>query len=92
LKFYDNVRVSCLGIINKMEYCMYNVNENKVAIKTTAGELFRGFINIKLEERLSDVFTQDDAPFVILKDKNEVIRIINKAHIVWVQPIDNIAG
>ncbi len=69
---------------------MYAVNENKVAIKTTAGELFKGLINIKLEERLSDVFTQDETPFIILKDKNETIRIINKDHIVWVQPVDNI--
>ncbi len=66
-----------------------NVNEKSIMIKTSAGELLRGKINIKNEERLSDIFTIDKAPFIILYgEKNKQVHIINKQHIVWAQPME----
>ncbi len=66
------------------------VNEKAVMIKTTAGEMFKGKINIKTDERLSDVFTKDEIPFIILYGtKMNQVHIINKQHIIWAQPIED---
>ncbi len=67
------------------------VAEKAVYIKTVEGSLVRGKINIGSNDRLSDVFVKGKYPFVVLFDVGEPdgirkVLIINKNHIVWVEP------
>lgn len=62
-----------------------------ITIKTTDGLTIHGKINLGSEQRVSDIFTKSDSPFVVLVDV--VLRegagktlFINKDHIVWVEP------
>ena len=67
------------------------VTESLVSIKTVDGSLLRGKINLGSENRVSDIFTQSDNPFIVLSDvtsqsAESKVMIINKNHIVWVEP------
>jgi hypothetical protein len=67
------------------------VTEAAVYIKTVDGSLVRGKVNIGTNDRLSDVFVKGKFPFVVLFDVGEPegikkVLIINKNHIVWVEP------
>ncbi|MBI9083893.1 MAG: hypothetical protein JEZ11_09875 [Desulfobacterales bacterium] len=62
-----------------------------VTIRTSDGSTFQGQVNLSSKDRVSDLFTQSQAPFVVLV--NVVLRegegktlILNKNHIVWVEP------
>jgi hypothetical protein len=67
-----------------------------VKVKTTDGLTFRGKVNLNSEsaemDRLSDLFIKGKNPFLVLYDVSAQSGmdcfIINKAHIVWVAPID----
>lgn len=67
------------------------VTERHVSVKTVDGSLIQGKINIGTMKRISDMFLENDSPFVIIYDacstsgENKVF-IINKTHIVWVEP------
>jgi len=66
----------------------------KVTIKTSDGLTIQGRINLRPEERVSDLFTKSEAPFVVLVDAfyregEGKILFVNKKHIVWVEPEDN---
>jgi hypothetical protein len=68
-----------------------NVNERHVSVKTVDGSLIQGKINIGSMRRLSDLFQESESPFVIVYDActksgDSKIFIINKSHIVWVEP------
>jgi len=67
------------------------VTESLVSIKTVDGSLLRGKINLGNENRVSDIFIQSDNPFIVLSDVTSQsaeckVMIINKNHIVWVEP------
>jgi hypothetical protein len=67
------------------------VTESLVSVKTVDGSLLRGKINLGNENRVSDIFTQSDNPFIVLSDvtsqsAESKVMIINKNHIVWVEP------
>ena len=70
-----------------------NVTERHVSVKTVDGSLIQGKINIGKMNRISDMFLENESPFVIIYDacstsgENKVF-IINKSHIVWVEPDD----
>lgn len=62
-----------------------------VTIRTSDGSTFQGRVHLSDGDRVSDLFTQSQAPFVVLVDV--VLRegegktlILNKDHIVWVEP------
>lgn len=69
-----------------------------VRIKTTDGSTFRGTLNLNSEtknmDRLSDFFTKGKNPFITLYEvtaqgRSDVF-IINKDHIVWVTPEEDL--
>ena len=67
------------------------VTQSLVSVKTVDGSLLRGKINLGNENRVSDIFTQSDNPFIVLSDvtsqsAESKVMIINKNHIVWVEP------
>jgi hypothetical protein len=66
----------------------------KVTVKTSDGLTIQGRINQTPEERVSDIFTKSDSPFVVLVDVSYregegKILFVNKRHIVWVEPEEN---
>ena len=67
------------------------VTESLVSVKTVDGSLLRGKINLGNENRITDIFTQSDTSFIVLSDvtsqsAESKVMIINKNHIVWVEP------
>jgi hypothetical protein len=70
-----------------------NVTERHVSVKTVDGSLIQGKINIGTMARISDMFQESGLPFVIVYEarskigENKVF-IVNKSHIVWVEPDD----
>ena len=69
------------------------VVEKTVSIKTVDGGIIRGKINVGEGNRISDVFLTGDAPFIVIYNVEDQINldkvlIINKQHIVWVEPED----
>ncbi len=70
-----------------------SINSKEVLIKTVDGEVLKGKLNLKFEERVSDLFTQGEDSFVILFDvsykggKNKTL-FINKSNIIFVEPLD----
>jgi hypothetical protein len=69
------------------------VVERTVSIKTVDGGIIRGKINVGEGNRISDVLLTSEAPFIVIYDVeypinvNKVL-IINKQHIIWVEPED----
>jgi hypothetical protein len=71
----------------------FKVNTKNITIRTADGSTLSGKINIGEKERVSDVFTKTDNPFVVLFDAATAngcgrVFFINKTHIVWVEPED----
>lgn len=67
------------------------ITESLVSIKTLDGSLLRGKIALSDENRVSDIFIQSENPFIVLYDVSSQsvqskVMIINKSHIVWVEP------
>ncbi|MDD5168171.1 MAG: hypothetical protein PHN75_05095 [Syntrophales bacterium] len=70
-----------------------NVTERRVSVKTVDGSLVQGKINIGSLKRISDMFQENELPFVIVYEASSIsgenkVFIINKSHIVWVEPDD----
>ena len=64
-----------------------------ITIKTTDGSTIQGRVNLSYKQRVSDLFTKDASPFLIMVDvmsKNSKGRVmfVNKEHIVWAEPED----
>jgi hypothetical protein len=75
---------------------VYEFKEHKCTVHMFDGRIIIGKINIGPSRRLSDVFTRDLSPFVVLYDaavgtdpKNRTF-ILNKSGIAWVEPEDPI--
>jgi len=71
----------------------YSTEYRSITIRTTDGSTINGKVNISPGQRVSELFTQGDKPFivmvdVVLKDAVGKTRFINKDHIVWVEPED----
>jgi hypothetical protein len=71
----------------------FKVNTKNITIRTADGSTLSGKVNIEEKERVSDVFTKTDTPFVVLFDAASAsgcgrVFFINKTHIVWVEPED----
>ena len=71
----------------------YNTEYRSITVRTTDGSTINGKVNISPDQRVSDLFTRRELPFivmvdVVLKDAVGKTRFINKDHIVWVEPED----
>ena len=69
----------------------YKTEYKKVTIRTTDGNTLMGKVNIGIKERVSDLFTKTDNPYIVLldaehKDGSGKVLIVNKNHIVWAEP------
>lgn len=69
----------------------YKTDFREITIKTTDGSVVRGRLNVGVKERLSDLFTKSDSPFIILTDAKHrdgigKVLFVNKAHVVWAEP------
>jgi len=65
----------------------------QVNIRTTDGSTFSGKINLGYNKRISELFKNPGDQFIVLvdvifRDFPEKVVIINKSHIVWVEPGD----
>ena len=72
----------------------YSTEYKSITVRTTDGSTINGKVNISPDQRVSDLFTRRELPFVVmvevvLKDAVGKTRFINKDHIVWVEPEDN---
>jgi hypothetical protein len=68
-----------------------NILEGQVSVRTVDGSVIRGKINMGKSKRVSDVFLQGDAPYIVIYDAVSQhmagkVFIVNKQHIVWVEP------
>lgn len=64
-----------------------------VTILTSDSKTIQGRVNISAMERVSDLFTRSEEPYVVMvdvvsKDVKGKTLFINKAHIIWVEPED----
>ncbi len=71
----------------------FKVNTKNITLRTADGSTLSGKVNIGEKERVSDLFTKTDNPFVVLFDAATAhgcgrVFFINKTHIVWVEPED----
>jgi Ni2+-binding GTPase involved in maturation of urease and hydrogenase len=69
----------------------YQAEYKIITIKTTDGSTIYGKINIGEKERVSDIFTINKSPFVVMVDASYKENVgktmfINKKHIVWAEP------
>ena len=63
----------------------------KITIKTTDGATIQGRVNLTSKERVSDLFTKSKSPFIVLidvflREGQDKTLVVNKEHIVWVEP------
>jgi len=68
-------------------------DDRYISFKTVDGELIRGKIFVEKGKRISDVFLKGEASFVAVwgvdsLGKQDKVLIVNKRHIVWVEPED----
>ena len=75
-----------------MKEKIYEIKEYMCTVHTFDGPVIRGKINTTHMERLSDLFTKDQSPFVVIYNatvgddtKNKTL-ILNKSGIFWVEP------
>ncbi|MBI5552685.1 MAG: hypothetical protein HY911_14350 [Desulfobacterales bacterium] len=64
-----------------------------ITIKTSDGSTVQGRVNISPHQRVSEIFTLQKGPFVVVVDASYgtvsgKTLFINKEHIVWVEPED----
>ena len=71
----------------------YKKEYRDVTIRTSDGSTLLGKVNLGIKERVSDLFTKTENPFVVLsdvehRDGSGKVLILNKNHIIWVEPVD----
>lgn len=71
----------------------YKQETKEITIRTSEGSTLTGKVFLGNEERVSDLFTKTDSPFIVLvdaehRDGSGKVLIVNKGHIVWVEPED----
>jgi hypothetical protein len=75
-----------------MEEKYYEIKEYKCTVHMFDGRTIKGKVNINIMGRLSDMFTKNPSPFVVVYDatlgddpKRRTL-ILNKTGISWVEP------
>ncbi len=71
----------------------YKREYRKVTIRTIDGSTILGKVNIGIKDRVSDIFTKTENPFIVLfdvehKDIAGKVLFVNRNNIVWVEPED----
>lgn len=73
----------------------YEIKDYECFVHMLDGRTIKGKINISPQGRLSDVFTKEQAPFVVVHEatiddgpRNRIF-ILNKSGISWVEPEDS---
>ena len=71
----------------------YKTEYKNITIRTIDGSTLLGKVNIGIKERVSDLFTKTENPFIVLldaehKDGSGKVLIVNKNHIVWAEPVE----
>ena len=66
-------------------------SESLVTVRTVDGSVLRGKLNLGEGNRVSDIFTRSENPFIVLyevvtQSPESKVLIVNKNHIVWVEP------
>jgi len=64
-----------------------------ITIRTSDGRTLQGMVNLAPNERVSDLFTKSTSPFIVVvearsREGQDKTLIVNKEHIVWVEPED----
>lgn len=72
---------------------MQNARYETITVRTLDGSTLHGKVNLSENQRVSDLFTQSAAPFVVMVDvmfreTAGKTLFVNKNHIVWVEPED----
>ena len=70
-----------------------NTEYRTVTVRVSNGSTIQGKVNIAGRERVSDIFTRSDPPFIVLVDAMvregySKILFLNKRHIIWAEPED----
>jgi len=71
----------------------YKKEYRRITVRTTDGSTLVGKINIGINQRVSDLFTKKENPFIVLFDTehsnvSDKVLFINTSNIVWVEPED----
>ena len=71
-----------------------SIEYRTITVKTTDGSTFQGKVNLTEMQRVSDLFTQSPAPFIVMVDVRHregegKTLVVNKNHIIWVEPEDD---
>lgn len=71
----------------------YAIDYRVITIKTSDGSTLRGKVNVSPNQRVSEFFSTQPGPFVVLVEASyghvtDKTLFINKEHIVWVEPED----
>ncbi|MBU2487806.1 MAG: hypothetical protein KKA60_00285 [Proteobacteria bacterium] len=71
----------------------YRTDYRRISVRTSDGCMLRGYVNLGIKERVSDLFTKTESQFVVLTECEHStvsvpILFINKDHIIWVEPED----
>jgi len=66
----------------------------KVTVKTSDGSTIQGKINVASNQRVSDILTKSEDPFIVMVDVSYRDGVgktlfVNKRHILWVEPEDS---
>jgi hypothetical protein len=72
----------------------YVVDESTITIVTTDRTQIKGVVNKKGFKRTSDLFTEDDSPFIIVykavaKGQENKVLAVNKNQIIWAELEDD---
>jgi len=68
----------------------YLIDESQIKVTTTDRIQIKGIVNKKGFKRTSDLFTEDDSPFIIiykavLKGETNKVLAVNKTQIIWAE-------
>jgi hypothetical protein len=69
------------------------ITTGNISLRTVDGSVIRGKINMENNERISDVLTKGESPYLVVFDASTSsvvgkVFIVNKQHIIWVEPED----
>ena len=72
---------------------LYKTEYRNITIRTIDGSTLSGKVNIGIKDRVSDLFTKTENPFIVLldaehKDGSGKVFIVNKNNIVWAEPLE----
>ncbi len=69
----------------------YSTDYRTVTIRTMDGSTIQGLVNILPDQRVSDLLTRHQTPFIVVvqasyMDAKGKTLFINKRHILWIEP------